>query len=515
MPRPGSSPSRVSPVGPLVAPVLPGQPAAAERAPRQQPQPGVQRGRHDLPLDLADDQAVLRLQRHRRGQAERAGQVHRLGELPAGEVRQPVVADLAGPDEAVERPQRLLQRRHAGRTRAPGRGRRGRRRAGRATRRARGSGAGADSPTPFGSSPIGNRPLVASTTRSVTSAGPVGEPAADDLLRHAGGVHVGGVDQRAAGLDEPVELLVRAGLVGLGAEGHRAEASSDTAQPLRPEGSVVHAHVSTAPPRAAAGFPAEPTSMPRVRSRPGPRASRRVSRRRGRTGARPGRRTPGAAPPGRPPRVVQQRPTEAERPLVHGVQGRLIRHDQVQVKLLRNARPRPGRPGQLVDPLERQPDPPSGFAAPASPRRAGRAGRPAEARRPAGTPTRAARARTPAAPRVEACPAPSAAGRRSTRRLLVGGGPAAGASGRRGGAGRPTGYRVAGRRRAVPARCRRGAGSAYPPGHRRAGDHPPWLTPAARQWLPMPSVERTACSCPASRTDSGHLGPDALVVRWP
>ena len=37
------------------------------------------------------------------------------------------------------------------------------------------------------------------------------------------GVDVGGVDQVAAGLEEPVELLVRPVLVGLVAEGHGAQ----------------------------------------------------------------------------------------------------------------------------------------------------------------------------------------------------------------------------------------------------------------------------------------------------
>ncbi len=95
----------------LVTAVLAGQPAAAERAPRQHAHPRVEHGRHDLPLDLPRQQAVLRLQGDRPGHVQGPGQVHGLGQLPAGEVGQPVVADLAGPDELVERPQRLLHRR--------------------------------------------------------------------------------------------------------------------------------------------------------------------------------------------------------------------------------------------------------------------------------------------------------------------------------------------------------------------------------------------------------------------
>src|SRR5215831_8133135 len=95
----------------LAALVLARQPAATERAPGQQPHARVHRGGHDLPLDLADEQAVLRLQRDRRSDVQRPGQVHRLGQLPPGEVGQPVIADLARADEAIQRAQRLLHRR--------------------------------------------------------------------------------------------------------------------------------------------------------------------------------------------------------------------------------------------------------------------------------------------------------------------------------------------------------------------------------------------------------------------
>ena len=59
--------------GPLVAAVLARQPAAAQRAPRQQAEAGVDGGGHDLPLDLPDEQAVLRLQRHRGRQVRARG----------------------------------------------------------------------------------------------------------------------------------------------------------------------------------------------------------------------------------------------------------------------------------------------------------------------------------------------------------------------------------------------------------------------------------------------------------
>jgi len=48
-------------------------------------------------------------------------------------------------------------------------------------------------------------------------------PSPDDALGLAVGVDIGRVDQRAAGVDERVELTMRVGLVGLDAERHRAE----------------------------------------------------------------------------------------------------------------------------------------------------------------------------------------------------------------------------------------------------------------------------------------------------
>ena len=143
-----------------------------------------------------------------------------LGELPAGEVGQAVVADLAGPDEPVEGAQRLGQRGpgipgvhlvEVDRvdTEAP---QRGVERAGEVARRE--------------AALVGARPhREAALGREHDAVGdlgrPGGQPAADDLLGDPGGVDVGGVDEGAARGDEGVELLVRAGLVGLGAERHR------------------------------------------------------------------------------------------------------------------------------------------------------------------------------------------------------------------------------------------------------------------------------------------------------
>ena len=172
MPRSGSSPSRVAPVGRWSRRYLPDS----------QPPPSGLHGSSPSPASSAAGTISHSISRTSRlycgcrvtgaGEAERPGQLHGLGQLPAGEVRQAVVADLAGADEAVQRAQRLLQRRagvegvhlvEVDRRRRPSRPsdassarvrcRRGQADAVRANR------------------PIGNRPLVASTTGSVTSAG--------------------------------------------------------------------------------------------------------------------------------------------------------------------------------------------------------------------------------------------------------------------------------------------------------------------------------------------------------
>jgi hypothetical protein len=111
MPRPGvlTEPGRA--LGSLLPGVLAGQPAPAERTPREQPEPVLLAGRDDLQLGLADQQAVRGLQGDRHGQVVALGQVDRLLHLPAGEVRQAGVADLPRRDGVVEEPQRLLQRR--------------------------------------------------------------------------------------------------------------------------------------------------------------------------------------------------------------------------------------------------------------------------------------------------------------------------------------------------------------------------------------------------------------------
>jgi hypothetical protein len=70
--------------------------------------------------------------------------------------------------------------------------------------------------------------------------GVVGQPAADDLLRDAGAVDVGGVDERAPALDERLQDLAGGRLVCLGTEGHRAQRLRGHDRPAVPERGVPH-----------------------------------------------------------------------------------------------------------------------------------------------------------------------------------------------------------------------------------------------------------------------------------
>ena len=93
--------------------VLARQQAAGQRAPDQQPEALVDRGRDDLVLGLARLQRVVDLVGDERLVVVDAGDAERLGHLPARVVRAADVADLAVPHERVERAQRLLERRLA------------------------------------------------------------------------------------------------------------------------------------------------------------------------------------------------------------------------------------------------------------------------------------------------------------------------------------------------------------------------------------------------------------------
>ena len=95
----------------LAAADLAGQPAPAERAPDDRADLLVEGQRHQLPLVVAADQRVVRLVGDVAGEAVPLGDGQRLHQVPAGEVRAADVADLAGPDQVVERAQHLLDRR--------------------------------------------------------------------------------------------------------------------------------------------------------------------------------------------------------------------------------------------------------------------------------------------------------------------------------------------------------------------------------------------------------------------
>src|SRR6185437_6574927 len=93
-----------------------------------------------------------------------------------------------------------------------------------------------------------------------------GEPAPDDLLGPSVAVHVGRVHERAAGLEEPVELLVSARLVALYPECHRAQAQARHRATASPQSSIVHTarlSVGVTDVRTAAGASAGPGSEPR------------------------------------------------------------------------------------------------------------------------------------------------------------------------------------------------------------------------------------------------------------
>ena len=127
--------------------------------------------------------------------------------LPAGVVGQTGVVDLAGPHRVVEEPQRLLQRRprvvgvHLVEVDMVG-PQPAQRRVQRGGQVSPGEshlvGPGAHGEAAFGRQ---DDPLA-------HLGRPTGQPPSDDLLAETGAVDVGGVHQRAAGLDEAVQLDV-------------------------------------------------------------------------------------------------------------------------------------------------------------------------------------------------------------------------------------------------------------------------------------------------------------------
>ena len=63
---------------------------------------------------------------------------------------------------------------------------------------------------------------------------------AEHFLAHALGVAVGGVDQRAANIQERSQLIARLVLIGLASPGHRAEADASHPEPGFSERSLLH-----------------------------------------------------------------------------------------------------------------------------------------------------------------------------------------------------------------------------------------------------------------------------------
>ena len=158
--------------------------------------------------------------------------------LPAGEVADPDVAGAAGGDGRRRR--RPASPRAAWRRprRAAARGRRGRRRAAPARRRARPAGGRGTRRGPSRPGACGRRPW----SRPATSVArdDVGQQVAEGPLALAVAVDVGGVDERAAGVDEGGELHRRLVLVGVPAPGHRAQPQPGHDQAAAPQRPLLH-----------------------------------------------------------------------------------------------------------------------------------------------------------------------------------------------------------------------------------------------------------------------------------
>ncbi len=181
----------------------------------------------------------MRLQRDGPHQTADVGHVHRLLDLPAGEVGQANVVDLAGAHGGIEERQGLFDRG----VRVPG------------VHLVQidrvdpqAAQAGVEGP---GEVTSGQPDLIGTRTGREASLRrqhdvianlwqPFGQPTTDDLLRAAVAVHVRSVDQVAADLDEPVELGVGGLLVGLGPERHRSERQRRHADTTRSQNAVLH-----------------------------------------------------------------------------------------------------------------------------------------------------------------------------------------------------------------------------------------------------------------------------------
>src|SRR5215472_1993444 len=94
-----------------VAAVLAAQEPAGERAPDEQREAFALQHRHELALEVAAGDRVVRLQALEAREAEPLGDAERLHDLPGRPVGDADVADVAVPDHRVERAHRLLDRR--------------------------------------------------------------------------------------------------------------------------------------------------------------------------------------------------------------------------------------------------------------------------------------------------------------------------------------------------------------------------------------------------------------------
>ena len=218
--------------------VLPGQHAARERGPREVAQTQVLGRGDELLLDGAVEQRVLDLvgdeQRSERARRRRRRQAH----LPAGEVGQADVADPPGGHGVLEGGQRLLPRRQ----RVPGvelpevevvGAQRAQRRVELGEQVAAGGVGDRVAPTEPDDALAGEHDLVADPA--------LGDQVADQRLGAALAVDGSGVDERAAGVEERVELLLGLDLVDLGAEGHGAEPQPRDPQPRVTDLTLLHA----------------------------------------------------------------------------------------------------------------------------------------------------------------------------------------------------------------------------------------------------------------------------------
>src|SRR5918993_434702 len=219
-------------------PVLAGQQPATERRPGQDAEPHRLRGGHHLPLDAALEERVLDLGADdRRPAGPRALPGRRLRGLPAGEVADADVARPPGADRLVARGEGLLERRRL----VPGvqlpevdvveaqalEGGVERRQ---------------QVPTPRAAAHrSGRRPADGlGRDQHVGARDDVGEQVPEGALALAVAVHVGGVDQRAAGVDEGGELHGGLVLVGVPAPRHRAQRQPGHDQTTPPQRALLH-----------------------------------------------------------------------------------------------------------------------------------------------------------------------------------------------------------------------------------------------------------------------------------